>query len=125
MRNDLKNHLSVVRGLAPGVHSTTQTGTGVDLANYDSAMVIIDVGAVTNDDFNIDVQESDELSTGYTNVADADLDGTELVDVVANTQTVIGYHGIKRYIRVLATDKGAGDATFSALVVRGAGRVKP
>jgi hypothetical protein len=126
MRNDIKNHVSLVRTIAPGVHSTTQTGDAVDLANFDAAAVIIDVAAVTNDDFDIEVQESDTTTSGdFTDVADADLDGTELVDVVADTITVIGYHGTKRYIRALATDKGAGDATFGVAVLRAKGRVKP
>ncbi|MGW4030753.1 hypothetical protein ACWEFL_15775 [Streptomyces sp. NPDC004838] len=125
MRSDIKNHLSPVQTIAPAAYTATATGTGVDLANYDAAAVVLTVGAVANNAFSIEVQESDQLASGYTAVPNADLDGAEPATLTASTTTVIGYHGIKRYVRVVATDTAAGDAVFGATVIRGHGRVKP
>ncbi|CAM5715546.1 hypothetical protein ACTFBT_16115 [Streptomyces microflavus] len=125
MRTDIKNSLSVVSTLAPAARTDTATGTAVDLANYDAAAVVITTGAVANAAFSVEIQESDVSGSGYTAVATEDLDGTEPATLTATTVTVIGYHGIKRYIRAVATDAGTGDASFGVSVIRGKGRVKP
>ncbi|MBK5994914.1 hypothetical protein JHN53_25375 [Streptomyces sp. MBT58] len=125
MRTDIKNSLSVVSTLAPAARTDTATGTAVDLANYDAAAVVITTGAVANAAFSIEIQESDVSGSGYTAVANENLDGTEPATLTATTVTVIGYHGIKRYIRAVATDAGTGDASFGVSVIRGKGRVKP
>ncbi|MBB4987489.1 hypothetical protein [Streptomyces nymphaeiformis] len=123
MRTDIKNSLDVAATLAPAARVAAATGTGVDLANYDAAAVVITTGVVANGAFSIEVQESDTLGSGYTPVANADLDGTEPVTLTASTTIVIGYHGIKRYIRAVST--GTADASFGVTVIRGKGRTKP
>lgn len=118
----------VTQHIVPATYSSTQTpGSGVDLANFEEALVEVNVGAVTNDDFSIEVQESsdDGDTDAYAAVADADLDGTELSALTANTITEIAYTGTKRFIRVVATDGGTGDATFGVNVVATGARVKP
>lgn len=124
-RTDLKNHLSLAQSIVPAAYTATATGTGIDCANYDAVAVQINVGAVANNAFSVEVQESDALASGYTAVATADLDGTEPATLTANTVTVIGYHGTKRYVRAVATDTAAGDAAFGVIVIRGKGRVQP
>lgn len=123
MRTDIKNSLEVVTTLTPAARTAAATGTAVDLANYDAAAVVITTGAVTNGAFAVEIQESDASGSGYTAVPNADLDGTEPATLTASTVTVIGYHGIKRYIRVVTT--GTADASFGVTVIRGKGRVKP
>ncbi|MFD4320115.1 hypothetical protein [Streptomyces sp. NPDC058548] len=125
MRSDIKNSIDVAVTLTPAARVDTATGTGVDLANFDAAAVVISTGVVANGAFSIEVQESDTFGSGYTAVPNADLDGTEPATLTASTVTVIGYHGIKRYIRAVATDAGTGDASFGVSVIRGKGRVKP
>lgn len=125
MRTDIKNHIAVAQTLVPAARTATATGSAVDLAGFDAAAVVISTGAVTDGSFSIEVQESDASGSGYTAVATADLDGTEPATLTANTVTVLGYHGIKRYIRAVATDAGPGDAVFEVAVIRGNGRVKP
>ncbi|MFC8276258.1 hypothetical protein ACFUJR_27755 [Streptomyces sp. NPDC057271] len=125
MRTDIKNSIDVVTTLTPAARTATATGTAVDLANYDAAAVVITTGVVTDAAFSIEIEESDASGSGYTAVADADLDGTEPATLTAATVTVIGYHGIKRYIRAVATDAGTGDASFGVNVIRAKGRVKP
>ncbi|NML55670.1 hypothetical protein HHL19_36375 [Streptomyces sp. R302] len=125
MRSDIKNNIDVVATLVPAARIDTAAGTGVDLANYDAAAVVISTGTVANGAFSIEIQESDQLGSGYTAVADKDLDGVEPATLTASTVTTIGYHGIKRYLRVVATDAGTGDASFGVSVIRGRGRVRP
>ncbi|THA78408.1 hypothetical protein E6R60_05860 [Streptomyces sp. A0642] len=123
MRTDIKNSLDVITTLTPAARTAAATGTAVDLANYDAAAVVITTGAVANGAFAVEIQESDASGSGYTAVANADLDGTEPATLTASTVTVIGYHGIKRYLRVVTT--GTADASFGVTVIRGKGRVKP
>ncbi|WUI00212.1 hypothetical protein OHR68_43220 [Spirillospora sp. NBC_00431] len=125
MRGDIKNHIDVATTIAPAAYTATQNGTAVDLANYDAAAVVLHVGAVANNAFSVEVQHSDQSGSGFTAVSDDDLDGTEPATLTAATVTTIGYHGIKRYLRVVATDAGTGDAVFGASVIRAHGRVKP
>ncbi len=123
-RTDIKNSVSVASTIAPGDYDATQTGTGVDLANADSAAVIFAVGAVANNDFTFAIQESDD-NASFTPVSADDLDGTVPAAPVASAVTVVGYRGIKRYLRVVATDGGAGDAVFGVSVLTGKRRVQP
>lgn len=129
MRQDIKNHIDVVQTIEPAAYTATETGTDVDLANVNAAAVAIIVGAVTDSGFSFEVQEADDDGTGspgtYAAVADTDLDGTEPTTAVASAVTEIGYHGIKRWLRVVATDTGTGNAVFGVAVIRGRGRVKP
>ncbi|MCZ7414309.1 hypothetical protein [Streptomyces sp. WMMC897] len=129
MRNDIKNHLNIAQTIVPANYQATATGTDVDLANFDAAAVVITVGTATDTGFSFEVQEADDDGTGapdtYAAVVDADLDGTEPATAVASSTTVLGYHGIKRWLRVVATDTGTGNADFGVAVVRAAGRVKP
>ncbi|WP_234285273.1 hypothetical protein [Streptomyces venezuelae] len=83
MRSDIKNSIDIAATLTPAARTDTATGTGVDLANYDAAAVVISTGAVANGAFSIEVQESDTLGSGYTAVANADLDGTEPATLTA------------------------------------------
>ena len=105
-------------------------GTGVDLANYDAAVVVIDAGAITGAGASLtfEVQESTDNAV-FTPVADADLDGAEPVITSANHNAIfeIGYRGIKRFLRVAITAKAGTTPTLpvSASVVRGKPRVRP
>ena len=57
------------------------------------------------------------------------VDGSEPVVTTANDEAVysIGYHGIRRYLRVAITAAGGTTPTLlcAATVIRGHGRVKP
>ena len=124
-RTDIVSNISVAQTIEPGNYQATETGTGVDLAGFDKAAVVITVGTSTDTGFSFEVQESDTLGSGYTAVDDADLEGTEPTTAVASSVTEIGYKGIKRYVRVVATDTGTGNADFGVAVVRGGARKYP
>ncbi|MEW2631792.1 hypothetical protein AB0903_09065 [Streptomyces sp. NPDC048389] len=128
MRGDIKNHLEPAQSLAPAARTASANGTGVDLANFDAAAVVVDAGVWTDGTHTFEVQDSDDNAT-FAAVADEFLDGTEPVIDAADEDAqiyTVGYHGIKRYLRVIVTVAGATTgAAYSAAVYRGKGRVKP
>ena len=133
MRSDLKNDLAPTQSLKATNQADPAVpvnGTGVDLANYDAAVVVIDAGAITGAGASLtfEVQESTDNAV-FTPVADADLDGAEPVITSANHNAIfeIGYRGIKRFLRVAITAKAGTTPTLavSASVVRGKPRVRP
>jgi hypothetical protein len=130
---DLKNNIGVARSLGAASQadpSVPINGTGVDLSGYDGALVLIEAGVISgaSGTLTFEVQESDDNSS-YTAVASGDLDGTEPVIAAANDDQIylIGYKGIKRYIRVSITAKSGTSPTMpvSATVLRTRGRKKP
>lgn len=135
MRSDLKNDLAPAVSLKATNQSDPSVpvnGTGVDLANYDAAVILFDAGTLAGSStptITAEIQESDDNSS-FTAVAAADLDGGVLPAIVAaNDETLYerGYKGLKRYVRVSITAKGGTSPALpcSALVVRGKPRVKP
>ena len=130
MRGDLANDISAVVSIPPQVRTAAVNGTGVDLANYESAAVVIVSGTITDGTgYVFEVQESDDNVT-FTAVADSDLGAAEptLTATDDNVVKEIGYKGIKRYLRVAITSVTGAPATgglFAACVVRGKPRVRP
>lgn len=127
---DLKNNLSVAISLAAANRSDPSlpiNGTGVDLTGFDGALVVINAGTIGgtgSPSQTFEVQESDDNSS-FTAVANGELDGTEPVVAAANDEQLhlIGYKGIKRYIRVAITAKAGTTPALvaDAIVVRGLG----
>jgi hypothetical protein len=127
MMHDMETTIDVAQSLVPAARTASANGTGVDLANYGSATVVIDIGTVTDGTHTPKVQESDDNST-YTDVAAGDLTGAFTAFAAASDLTVqkVGYVGIKRYIRAVVTVAGATTGgVYSATVVRGMSRVLP
>lgn len=131
---DQSRDLSVVQSIAPGVKTTTQTGTGVDLQGFESATVVVYAGTLTDGTYAITLEESDALGSGYAacaaeDVIDGDGDGTSLPTLAAtddNATVEIGYKGIKRFIRPVVTLAGiTSGGAIGALVVRGRPRKAP
>lgn len=121
---DIKNSFDAPTTVAPASHTATLNGTGVDLSNFDSNMVVFQVGTIADGTHTPKIQESDDNST-FTDVAAEDLIGT-LSDLASNTNQRIGYVGIKRYVRAVVTVSGAtSGGVYGATVVRGHARKKP
>ena len=78
---DLSNNISPAVSLAAATRTAAANGTGVDLQGYESATVLVDVGAEgdtlsSSVYFEVSLEESDDDST-YTDVAQASIvDGT-------------------------------------------------
>jgi hypothetical protein len=140
---DLSNNISPAVSLAAAVRTAAANGTGVDLQGYESATVLVDVGAEgdtlsSSVHFEISLEESDDDST-YTDVAQASiidgtiasggiflkLDGTTGGDPDSTGGIFrVGYVGNKRYIRVVIAKTGTHSTgtPIGAMVVRGSAR---
>ena len=105
MRRDLVNNEDYVQSVAPAAYAASVNGAGVDLRDFDGAMMVVDPGAVTDGTHTPKMQESDDDST-YTDVAAADMEKT-LAAIAASTVQRVGYKGNKRYVRAVVTVAGA------------------
>tara|TARA_Y100000114_G_scaffold24479_1_gene20181 strand:+ start:661 stop:1074 length:414 start_codon:yes stop_codon:yes gene_type:complete len=125
------------------VRTAAANGTGVDLQGYESATILVDVGAEgdtlsSSVHFEVSLEESDDNST-FTDVAQAGiidgtissggiflkLDGTTGGDPDSTGGIFrVGYVGGKRYIRVVLAKTGthSNGTPLGAMVVRGHAR---
>lgn len=140
---DLSNNIVPVVSLAAATRTAAANGTGVDLQGYESATVLVDVGAEgdtlsSSVYFEVSLEESDDDST-YTDVAQASIvDGTISsggiflkLDGTANGNPDstggifrVGYVGNSRYIRVVLAKTGthSNGTPLGAMVVKGHAR---
>ena len=125
---DIKNNLDGVSSIDPASVTSTTNGLGVDLRDYDGAMVVFQAG--TADTGNGDetyapgVEESDDNSI-FTAVGASDIEGS-LANMTANSVQRVGYKGAKRYVRAVLTLGGTTPSiNASALVVRGLPHLAP
>jgi Na+-translocating ferredoxin:NAD+ oxidoreductase RnfG subunit len=119
---DIKNNVDVQPSINPANYSADQTGSGVDLRDFDSAMAVVQIGTVVGNTHTPKIQESDD-DAAYTDVAAADLEGV-FVAAVANSTQRVGYKGAKRFIRVFVTSTGA-SAVYGAQIIRGKAHSTP
>jgi len=137
---DLSNSISPAVSIKAAAKTAAENGTGVDLQGYNSATILVDVGAEGDTlsgsvYFEVSLEHSDDDST-YTDCAQADiidgtiasggiflkLDGTSGGD--PDTSGLIyrvGYRGGKRYVRVVLAKTGthSNGTPIGAMVVRG------
>lgn len=105
------NNLLVKRALSPALRTTSANGVTIDRAEdddfYQDVLFAITSGAITDGTHTVEIQDSDDGSS-WAAVADAKLQGTEPAIGSSNddVQYVIGYLGIKRYVRVVVTAAG-------------------
>lgn len=104
---------------------TTTAGNEIDMQGYHSITFFPQTGTVTDGDYTILIQESDTSGSGYSDVADADLIGTEAdasftADDDDNSILKIGYIGNKRYVKasVVSTNTSSG-AVYGITAVQG------
>jgi len=107
----------------------TTTGSGVDLATYESATVIVDFGTWVGGTHKIQIQDSANNSD-FTTVAAAYLAGATVSvatsTAVDNMTYWFGYLGSNRYIRAAAVVSGAtGGATYGVTILRGRPKSMP
>ena len=119
---DIKNNLDGVSSIDPASVTATTNGSGVDLRDYDGAMVVFQAGTADtgsgNETYSPSVEESDD-NASFSAVAASDLEGS-LSNMTANSVQRVGYKGAKRYLRAVLTLGGITPSIdASALVVRG------
>lgn len=138
---DIFNSLSVVASLVPLLRTADATGVGVDLIDYDSALVELHVGASgdtinTTNKIDFRLQESDDSTNGsdgtWNDVAATDILGGVSASTTGQMITVdaagelsksykFGYIGTKRWIRVVDDRSGThtNGTTTAASITRG------
>lgn len=141
MKKDISTNLGVIEAIAPEVLDADNTPAAIDIRNYESAMICISVGVggITFSDTNkveFKLTHSDDNST-YEAVAQGDVKGVTVgtggivysltAAHAASTVTKVGYHGGKRYLKLLADFAGThGTGTpISAVAVLGEPRIAP
>ena len=140
---DLSNNINPAVSIINAVKTAAGNGTGVYLQGYESATVLVDVGAEGDTlsgsvYFEVSLEHSDDNST-YSDCAQADiidgtiaaggiflkLDGTTGGDPdTAGGIFRIGYVGGKRYVRVVLAKTGthSNGTPLGAMIVRGHAR---
>jgi hypothetical protein len=107
---------TVVSSIAPAAKTATTNGTGVDLAGKQRAAVVLSVGTITDGTHTPKLQDSDDNSTFADTTA---IDGT-FAALATGVQQIVGYLGMKRYIRPVITVAGATTGgVYAANVVTG------
>jgi len=126
---DITNNLTLKRALAPvvaGTDNTAYVSQILDTRDYDAVMLAIQIGTNTDVDVTFTVlleESSDSGMSGQNAVADADMNGTELLAGFQfdddNECRKLGYIGSKRYIRATITpaNNGAGNIYIAGLWV--------
>ena len=120
MRKDFSTSISPVQAIGPAVIAADNTPAAIDLGNFGAAVINISVGVggITFSDTNkieFKLTHSDDDST-YDAVTQEDISGVT-VDTggivrslvaahAAASLTKVGYHGGKRYLKVLADFSG-------------------
>jgi hypothetical protein len=122
---DIDKSIAATQSINPAAKTTTANGTGVDLAGFSAAVVLVTVGTRTDGTHVLKIQESDDNST-WADVAAADQSGSFPADVTSNTPIEVGYTGRKRYLRVVTTISGASTgAVYGATVIKVLPRTLP
>lgn len=134
MRKDFTQSVSPVQAIAPAVLTADNTPAAIDMSNFGAAVICLSVGigGITFSDTNkieFKLTHSDDDST-YEAVAQNDVKGVTVgsggiikslvAEQAAATMDEIGYHGGKKYLKLLADFSGThGTGTpISAVVVR-------
>ena len=122
---DLHSNIKTAIAITPAAYkeATDPTPVVVDRAGYESVVLVAVTGTVT-DAQTLVVEHSDDNSTGFEAITQADVNGT-LADFLAvaaaedDTTRKLGYIGGKRYLRVTCDAAGATGAIFGVVALLG------
>ncbi|MGR9434792.1 hypothetical protein ACU8OP_07210 [Rhizobium leguminosarum] len=118
-----------VQALAPAVVTAAVAGSAIDLAGFDSALFVINTGAIAGSgDFGVKLQESDTTTEAdFADVASADRLGTVPATLAANSVYRVGYIGSKRkrFVRVVVTKAGGTSIALGVTAVLGHPAIAP
>ena len=118
---DLKSNIAAQVAISPEVLSGNKTGPAIDLAGANRMAFVISTGAIDGaGSFTAKVQESDTAAGGgFADAPDTYVDSDADAPLEADTAYRIGYHGHKRFARLVLT-KGSGTSiAVSAVAVLG------
>lgn len=120
MYRDINSTLDVNESIRPQVATAEVDGQSVDLRGAQSALVAVSIGAITGAAGNaaVTLEESDDNST-FTDVANADILGSEPIALAANTAYQFGYRGSSRYVRANFAIGGETNVAVAVSIIRG------
>lgn len=136
---DLLNKIKPISLLSPVVVAATGQITDIDLADFDSAVLLIDIGAdagtglAAGHKLVFTLSDSDDGTT-YTAVDAEDVLGVTAASGVIlsldstdkdNTLYAFGYVGGKRYLQLDYTETGVVSCPMSVSIIKGNGINKP
>ncbi len=124
---DLVHNLAAVTAVDPAVLSATTTSAALDLLGCDSAMFLINTGAIIGaGDFTAKVQDSDTTTSGdFIDVPAARVQGVLPASLAASSTAKVGYRGFKRYVRLVITKNSGTSIAAGAMLIKGNAADKP
>lgn len=124
---DLFSNIGAKVALAPAVVTAAGNGNSIDTNGMGRIAFIVATGAVAGaGDFGVKLQESDNGSTGWTDVTDEhQLQTNAPATLEADSAYRVGYLGHKRYVRLAVTKAGGTSVALSAVAVLGNTETRP
>lgn len=119
MRRDLVSNIGVAIAIAPSVKAAAADGDAIPLKGFDSLVFAINTGAIVSDgDFGVKVQESDDGST-FTDAAAPAVQGNVPATLAASSAYKLGYVGNKPFARLSLTKAGGTSIALGAVAIKG------
>jgi len=123
---DIFNNAKTVSAIVPAVKSAAADGITVDTRGFNGALFVVSTGAIVSDgDFGLAVEESDESSANFGTPASGLVQSNAPSTLEASTTYRIGYTGSKRYVRLQLTKAGGTSIALGAVAVLGYPAVAP
>jgi hypothetical protein len=125
---DNYDNIKLISTVVPAVNAAaTVTGTTVDTAGFESATLLVNVGAIAaSGNVTLKLQHSDTTTDGdFVDVPAAQLLGVIPAALVASTVYKQGYIGAKRYVRAKGTLNSGTSVAYGAEFILGHARNKP
>ena len=123
---DIYSDLGVEAAVVPATLTATNTSAAIDLQGYNSAMVIINTGAIAGaGNFTPKLTECATSGGTYTDVVAADLNGSFIAVLAASTVYKVGYRGNKRFIKTVLTLNSGTSIVAGAVIVKGDAALNP
>ena len=120
--HDLKNAFLAGESVAQGAHTSTVTGSAVDLGEaMEQTFAIVQAGAITDGTHNLAIQESKNDNTADPEAADAYAAVAPAVSqaIVASAVNIYGFWRSKRWARAVVTVAGATTGGVYAVLLGG------
>lgn len=115
---DLFSNIRAVQALASASRSAAIAGPAIDLLGVGRMAVLVNTGAITGDgDFGATLQESDDGSTGWDDVAAAQMQSDAPETLEATSAYRMGYLGFKRFVRLSLTKADGTSIQVGAVAV--------
>lgn len=123
---DLFNNIGTTLALAPAVQAAAVTGPAIDLLGVGRIAFAVTTGAIVGSgEYGLTLQESDDGSTGWANVAAGDVQTNAPATLDAASVYRLGYLGAKRFVRLSLTKAGGTSIAAGAVAVLGSTLDRP